>query len=150
MATTLETVSALYKNILGRDGLADEISYWAGRIDSGAEGVADVVSAFTGSSEALTTVAPIVSLYFAAFGRVPDVGGLQYWVTAQRDGIQGERRAGDGSVGGLGRVGQPRRGISCDPHPDRSSAGRVSVSGALPGGPATVASLVGSWSWSSC
>ncbi|MGV6395154.1 DUF3616 domain-containing protein [Pseudomonas caspiana] len=88
MATTFDTVSSLYKNVLGREGSADEISYWAGRIDSGLQGVADVVTAFTGSEEAASNVAPIVSLYFAAFGRVPDVGGLQYWVTAKRDGME--------------------------------------------------------------
>jgi len=88
MATTFDTVSSLYKNVLGREGSADEVAYWAGRIDSGVQGVADVVTTFTGSEEAANTVAPIVSLYFAAFGRVPDVGGLQYWVSAQRDGMK--------------------------------------------------------------
>lgn len=87
MATTSETVTSLYKNVLGRDGSVTEIAYWVGRIDSGVEGIADVVTAFTGSEEAVTNVAPIVGLYFAAFGRVPDATGLQYWVTAQRNGM---------------------------------------------------------------
>lgn len=87
MATTSETVTSLYKKVLGRDGSATEIAYWVGRIDSGVEGIANVVTAFTGSEEAVTNVAPVVGLYFAAFGRVPDATGLQYWVTAQRNGM---------------------------------------------------------------
>lgn len=87
MATTLETVTSFYKNILGRDGSSSEVAYWVGRIESGAETVADVVSAFTLSNEAATNVAPIVNLYFTAFGRVPDAAGLQYWVSAQKSGL---------------------------------------------------------------
>jgi methionine-rich copper-binding protein CopC len=87
MATPLETVTSFYKNILGREGSSSEIAYWVGRIDSGVETVADVVSAFALSAEAATQVAPIVNLYFTAFGRVPDAAGLQYWVNAQQNGL---------------------------------------------------------------
>ena len=87
MASTLETVSALYKNILGRDASNSESAYWVNRIDSGVESVADVVSAFTNSTEAAAHIAPIVNLYFTAFGRVPDSEGLQYWLSAQQNGM---------------------------------------------------------------
>ena len=87
MATTLETVSSFYKNMLGRDASASETAYWVGRIDSGAQSVADVVTAFTVSAEAATNVAPIVELYFTAFGRAPDTAGLQYWISAKQNGM---------------------------------------------------------------
>ena len=87
MDSTLDTVSSLYKNILGREGASSETAYWAARIDSGTESVADVVSAFTASKEATVNVAPIVSLYFSAFGRAPDTAGLQYWVGALKSGL---------------------------------------------------------------
>ena len=87
MATTLETVSSFYKNMLGRDASASETAYWVGRIDSGAQNVADVVTAFTVSAEAATNVAPIVELYFTAFGRAPDTAGLQYWISAKQNGM---------------------------------------------------------------
>ncbi|MFK3973708.1 DUF3616 domain-containing protein [Pseudomonas sp. NPDC087358] len=87
MAITLDTVSSLYKNMLGREGLSGETAYWAGRIDGGVESVAEVVSAFAVSREAADHVAPIVSLYFTAFGRVPDAAGLQYWLGAQKSGL---------------------------------------------------------------
>lgn len=86
MASTLETISALYKNILGREGEGSETAYWVERIEGGVESVADVVSAFTASAEAQANVAPIVDLYFSAFGRAPDVEGLNYWVAAKSNG----------------------------------------------------------------
>lgn len=87
MATTLETVTSLYKNTLGRTASSEEIAYWTQRIDSGTESVIDVVWAFTSSSEAVNNVTPVVKLYFAAFGRAPDSLGLQYWVAASRAGM---------------------------------------------------------------
>ncbi len=87
MATSFETVSSLYKNILGREGSSSETAYWVNRIDSGVESVTDVVAAFTASTEAADQVAPIINLYFTAFGRVPDTAGLQYWVGAQQSGM---------------------------------------------------------------
>lgn len=87
MATTFDTVSSLYKNILGRDAASSETDYWVSRIDSGAQTVAEVVSAFTASQEAASNVTPIVDLYFTAFGRVPDAAGLQYWLSALHGGL---------------------------------------------------------------
>ncbi|WP_296260372.1 MULTISPECIES: DUF3616 domain-containing protein [unclassified Pseudomonas] len=87
MATTLDTVSSLYKQILGRDAASSEAAYWVSRIDSAVESVAEVVWAFTASDEAASNVAPIVNLYFSAFGRVPDAAGLQYWLNAHHNGM---------------------------------------------------------------
>lgn len=45
------------------------------------------MTAFTVSAEAATNPAPIVELYFTAFGRAPDTADLQYWVSAKQNGM---------------------------------------------------------------
>lgn len=87
MATTLEAIASLYKNILGRDGSSNETAYWVGRVESGAQSLPEVVQAFAVSDEAAENVAPVVSLYFTAFGRVPDSAGLQFWLQAHQNGM---------------------------------------------------------------
>lgn len=87
MATPLEAIASLYKNILGRDGSSSETAYWAGRVESGAQSFPEVVQAFAASDEAVENVAPVVSLYFTAFGRVPDSAGLQFWLQAHQNGM---------------------------------------------------------------
>lgn len=84
MATTLEVVTSLYQNLLGRTPAESETGYWVQRIDSGVQTVAQVVVDFTRSTEALTDVAPISDLYFALLGRAPDAAGLAYWLEAKR------------------------------------------------------------------
>jgi hypothetical protein len=87
MATTLEAIASLYKNILGRDGSSSETAYWVGRVGSGAQSLPEVVQAFTVSDEAVENVAPVISLYFTAFARVPDSAGLQFWLQAHQNGM---------------------------------------------------------------
>lgn len=57
-----------------------------GGVEGCVESSADLGSAFTASCEAQANVAPIVGLHFSAFGRAPDVEGLNYWVAAKGNG----------------------------------------------------------------
>jgi methionine-rich copper-binding protein CopC len=87
MASTFATVSSLYKDILGREPDDEGLANWTSYIDGGHASVADVVSRFTSSGEALNGVNQIVQLYLSAFGRVPDAGGLQNWTDAYHGGL---------------------------------------------------------------
>lgn len=87
MATLRESITAFYKNILGREPDAGGLAYWQAQVESGQIQLAEVVSSFTTSAEAQAVVQPIIALYQAAFGRTPDTGGLQYWVAQMQGGL---------------------------------------------------------------
>jgi methionine-rich copper-binding protein CopC len=86
MATTTESITSYYKNILGREPDAAGLAYWTAQVESGGAKLSDVVTSFTTSTESVTTVQPIIALYQAAFGRTPDTAGLQYWTQQVRSG----------------------------------------------------------------
>ena len=86
MATTSESITSYYKNILGREPDAAGLAFWTAQVGSGGIKLADVVASFTTSTESVTTVQPIIALYQAAFGRTPDTAGLQYWTQQVRSG----------------------------------------------------------------
>ncbi|WP_372438869.1 DUF4214 domain-containing protein, partial [Pandoraea sputorum] len=86
MATTSQSITSYYKNILGREPDAGGLAYWVAQVEAGLK-LSDVVSSFTTSTEAASTVQPIIALYQAAFGRTPDTGGLQYWVAQVQSGM---------------------------------------------------------------
>jgi methionine-rich copper-binding protein CopC len=86
MATTSESITSYYKNILGREPDAAGLAYWTAQVESGGAKLADVVTSFTTSTESVTMVQPIIALYQAAFGRTPDTAGLQYWTQQVRSG----------------------------------------------------------------
>ncbi|MCO8164196.1 DUF3616 domain-containing protein [Pseudomonas sp. 21LCFQ010] len=86
MATTQESITAYYKNILGREPDAAGLAYWTAQVESGGKKLADLVTSFTTSTESVTTVQPIIALYQAAFGRTPDSAGLQFWTQQVRGG----------------------------------------------------------------
>jgi len=87
MATTFATVSSFYKGILGREPDEEGIANWVGYLDSDRGTVADVVSYFTNSTEAMGGVNQIVQLYLSAFNRIPDAEGLQNWTNAFHAGM---------------------------------------------------------------
>ncbi|MDR3438900.1 DUF4214 domain-containing protein [Telmatospirillum sp.] len=78
--------TALYQTILFRQPSSSEVTYWAARLDSGAETLSQVETAFATSSEAQTIIDPIVRLYQAFFDRAPDAAGLAYWVAKVKGG----------------------------------------------------------------
>jgi hypothetical protein len=75
-----------YRDYLGREGEPSGITYWTNQITSGQQTRAQVIDNFFDSPE-FQTVTPIARLYFAYFLRIPDYGGLLYWVNQSRSGV---------------------------------------------------------------
>jgi S-layer protein len=83
---TSDTVQGYYNTILNRPGSAAEIDGWVALVDGGGAPLSQVETALINSYEAASTVSPIVEMYQAALGRVPDAEGLTYWVTVAENG----------------------------------------------------------------
>nr|WP_294523214.1 DUF4214 domain-containing protein [uncultured Rhodopila sp.] len=77
----ISTIDTYYTTILGRTASAAEAGYWADAVNSKAITIDQARAAIIASPEAQYDVAPIVALYQAALGRVPDQAGLAYWVS---------------------------------------------------------------------
>ncbi|MGL5447006.1 MAG: DUF4214 domain-containing protein [Rhabdaerophilum sp.] len=83
MAYTAAQINTIYQRTLQRDASAAEQSSWAAVSSSGSLTDAQIVSAIVNSAEAVNGVQAVIRVYQAAFGRVPDQGGLD----AQTDGL---------------------------------------------------------------
>jgi len=77
---TTEFVKQQYRDFLNREAETGGLQYWVNIIDSGAMTRAQVIESFFWSQEFGATIAPVVRLYFAYFLRIPDYGGLMYWI----------------------------------------------------------------------
>lgn len=77
MATASQTI-AIYNAVLQRDPTDAELATFVSnsQTDAGEDTQIDLL---VNSSEANSFVAPIVRLYQATFGRVPDAAGLDFW-----------------------------------------------------------------------
>jgi lysyl endopeptidase len=69
-----------FRDFLGREGDAAGIGFWAGELTSGRQSRASMVDTFLSSEEYRNLIAPVTRLYFASFLRIPDYGGLRFWV----------------------------------------------------------------------
>ena len=74
-----------YRDFLGREGDANGITSFTNFINGGGTRAA-VTEGFFGSSEFQGTGSPVVRLYFAYFLRIPDYGGLTFWMGYFRAG----------------------------------------------------------------
>lgn len=81
---TADTIKQYYVNILQRDPTAAESSYWTAAVDSGALNLTQVRDSLASGSEATTYVDQIIRIYQAAFGRKPDVTGIDGWTDQLR------------------------------------------------------------------
>jgi uncharacterized repeat protein (TIGR01451 family) len=75
-----------YRDFLGREGDPGGITFWTNAIQSGAMTRAQVIDSFFNSTEFQGSVSPVTRLYFAYFLRIPDYGGLLFWVSQYRNG----------------------------------------------------------------
>lgn len=82
-------VRQLYRDLLGREGEAQEVAHWAQSLEQG-QSHAQVVSAFVASAECDAHAGAIVRLYHAVLGRTPDYCGFNYWVGRSLDGLTAE------------------------------------------------------------
>ncbi|GJE43270.1 DUF4214 domain-containing protein [Methylobacterium soli] len=82
MALSADQLNTIYQNVLFRPVDPAGIAYFANRQDLSDAQVRQQIEL---SSEANTYVTPIVRLYEGALGRVPDAGGLKFFVGQLRD-----------------------------------------------------------------
>lgn len=79
-------VKQMYETCLGRNADADELNYWAGRLNSGnvtgTETVYDFFARKEFTSKEFSNSAYIDKLYEAVLGRSADASGKQYWLRA--------------------------------------------------------------------
>lgn len=71
-----------YLDFFGRDADESGLNWWTGELDAGRKERADLAMDFVYSDEYQDNVAPVVRLYFAYFNRLPDTGGLTFWIEA--------------------------------------------------------------------
>ncbi len=69
-----------YRDFLNREGDVSGVSYWTGLLANNTSPRAETIRSFFDSSEFQSSVAPVVRLYLAYFNRIPDYGGLSFWV----------------------------------------------------------------------
>ncbi|MCM2266003.1 MAG: DUF4214 domain-containing protein, partial [Desulfuromonadales bacterium] len=79
-------VRQVYLDFLNREPDPAGLSYWAGELNAGRRTRAQVVEQYLLSNEFGQTIAPVARLYFAYFLRIPDYGGLMYWVDRYAQG----------------------------------------------------------------
>ncbi|WP_439530885.1 DUF4214 domain-containing protein [Pannonibacter sp.] len=81
---TADTIKQYFVNILQRDPSAAESAQWTALVDSSALTLTQARDAIAASGEAKVYVDQIIRIYQAAFGRVPDVTGIDGWVDQLR------------------------------------------------------------------
>jgi hypothetical protein len=80
-------VAQQYLDFLGRTGDSGGLSFWSNQLNWGYQSPASVIASFMNSYEFGVLVAPVVRLYQAYFLRIPDYGGLTYWLGQVRAGV---------------------------------------------------------------
>ncbi|MBF0101931.1 MAG: DUF4214 domain-containing protein [Desulfobacterales bacterium] len=86
LSSNQDFVAQQYRDFLNREGDSDGINFWVTLLNSGTLTRAQVIKYFYESNEFQWYIAPIARLYFACFQRIPDYGGLQYWINAYTSG----------------------------------------------------------------
>lgn len=87
MAITNSTfVRQLYQTVLARDPDAAGSSFWTGQLDSGFFTRGQVAFNFLGGGEYEQGAEVLARLFYAAFKRIPDMPGLQFWMSVARQG----------------------------------------------------------------
>ncbi|WP_366885913.1 DUF4214 domain-containing protein [Sulfuricurvum sp.] len=93
MANMTAFIESLYEKILFRVSDASGLLYWTDKLENGELSITEITSDFVNSQEFAVNIAPIENLYFAAFGRAPDMNGLEYWINENKTGISLEKIA---------------------------------------------------------
>jgi hypothetical protein len=91
-----EFIATLYERSLDRAASTAELDYWVGRLNDGFSrgGVAlgivnsdEKLGLTSGVDIGSSDVGVLVRLYHTAFGRAPDAGGLNYWLSQLEQGV---------------------------------------------------------------
>jgi alpha-tubulin suppressor-like RCC1 family protein len=72
-------VMQVYRDSLDREGDTGGIGFWTNEINAGRQTRLAMLELFLASPEFEGRIAPVIRLYLAYFGRVPDYAGLKFW-----------------------------------------------------------------------
>ena len=99
---TADDIRRFYERILQRSGAEvsqAEIDFWAAQADAGS--LAAARDAIVASAEASRFVDPVARMYQAAFGRLPDPGGLDSLADSHRSGAATARDLANAFAGSI-------------------------------------------------
>lgn len=80
--------SQQFRDLLGRPPTSTETSTWVPQLQSGAKTLGALPAALRTSTDHTSNVDPVTRLYSAYLGRIPDRGGLGYWIGKKRTGTR--------------------------------------------------------------
>src|SRR5690606_14171572 len=75
-----DQITQYIENVLQRDPTPGEVESYVAIIENNVATIDEVLEMIIDSAEAVANVYPMVLTYQAIYGRVPDGGGLDYWV----------------------------------------------------------------------
>jgi hypothetical protein len=75
-------VRQIYRDVLGREGDAGGINFWFSEITAGRQTRTTMLESFLFAPESEATAVQAARLYFAAFQRSADPGGLTFWTNS--------------------------------------------------------------------
>ncbi|MCU1371645.1 MAG: exported protein of unknown function [Ilumatobacteraceae bacterium] len=87
-ANFTDMVNRQYQDFLGRAPTAAERTSWVNQLNAHTANRSSLVGALRTSSENVSNVDPVTRLYSAYFLRIPDAGGLVYWIGKRRKGAK--------------------------------------------------------------
>ena len=79
-------IQRFYNDLIGRAPTSGELSSWSSQLSGASKTPGDLAAALRVSSDNVTNVDPVTRLYRAYFLRIPDKGGLTYWIGQRRGG----------------------------------------------------------------
>jgi hypothetical protein len=69
-----------YRDFLSREADADGLNFWTTSLDTATFTRQQMIEGFFNSAEFQGVISPVARLYFAYFLRIPDYGGLTFWI----------------------------------------------------------------------
>jgi len=75
-----------YRDFLAREPDADGLNFWMGSLNTGLYSRQQMIEGFFNSNEFQGVISPVARLYFAYFLRIPDYGGLTFWIGQFKSG----------------------------------------------------------------
>jgi hypothetical protein len=79
-ASWTQLIDQVHRQLLGRPATTAERNQWLNPLQTGTQTPGDLVAALRQSSHHRTIVDQVTRLYTAYYLRIPDKGGLEYWI----------------------------------------------------------------------
>jgi hypothetical protein len=87
-STGTKAVDEVFTWMTGTAPTSTERTSWLAKLNGGTSKLADLVTSLRAGTDATGNVDPVARLYSAYFLRIPDKGGLTYWITKRRGGAK--------------------------------------------------------------